>query len=146
MTDSATPHQYPDLTAQTDTYPEVADITAVPLVIGIVAGEVSGDSLGADFMQQMNNLRDDIIWVGVGGTKMQAQGLQSIFPLSRLAVMGLVEVIAQLPDLLKARRELLAAFKTANIDWFIGIDAPDFNLRVAKKLIQAHGPLHVLRL
>ena len=85
-------------------------------------------------MQQMNNLRDDIVWVGVGGTKMQAQGLNSIFPLSRLAVMGLVEVMGQLPDLLKARRELLAAFKKADIDWFIGIDAPDFNLRVSKKL------------
>ena len=105
-----------------------------PLVIGIVAGEVSGDSLGADFMQQMNALRDDIIWVGVGGTQMQAQGLQSIFPLSRLAVMGLVEVLSQLPDLLKARRELLDAFAAADIDWFVGIDAPDFNLRVAKKL------------
>lgn len=105
-----------------------------PLVIGIVAGEVSGDSLGADFMQQMNNLRGDIVWVGVGGAKMAAQGLQSIFPLSRLAVMGLVEVLSQLPDLLKARREILAAFKTANINLFIGIDAPDFNLRVAKKL------------
>lgn len=105
-----------------------------PLVIGIVAGEVSGDSLGADFMEQMNNLRDDIVWVGVGGEKMQAQGLHSIFPLSRLAVMGLVEVLSQLPDLLKARRELLAAFRDAQIDWFIGIDAPDFNLRVAKKL------------
>lgn len=119
----------------------VSEITAAsykkkpePLVIGIVAGEVSGDSLGADFMQQMNNLRDDIVWVGVGGAKMQAQGLQSIFPLSRLAVMGLVEVLAQLSDLFKARRELLAAFKSAGIDWFIGIDAPDFNLRVAKKL------------
>ena len=85
-------------------------------------------------MQQMNNLRDDIVWVGVGGTKMQEQGLNSIFPLSRLAVMGLVEVMGQLPDLLKARRELLAAFKKADIDWFIGIDAPDFNLRVSKKL------------
>ncbi len=104
------------------------------LVIGIVAGEVSGDSLGADFMQQMNKLRDDIVWVGVGGAKMQAQGLQSIFPLSRLAVMGLVEIVAQLSDLFKARSELLAAFKAADIDWFIGIDAPDFNLRVAKKL------------
>ena len=104
------------------------------LVIGIVAGEVSGDSLGADFMQQMNKLRDDIVWIGVGGAKMQAQGLQSIFPLSRLAVMGLVEIMAQLSDLFKARAELLAAFKAADIDWFIGIDAPDFNLRVAKKL------------
>ena len=131
MTDTAT--FQPDLTAPFDTY-ELATITREPLVIGIVAGEVSGDSLGADFMQQMNNLRNDIVWVGVGGTKMQAQGLNSIFPLSRLAVMGLVEVMGQLPDLLKARRELLAAFKKADIDWFIGIDAPDFNLRVSKKL------------
>ena len=105
-----------------------------PLVIGIVAGEVSGDSLGADFMAQMNNLVADIVWIGVGGAKMQAQGLQSIFPLERLAVMGLVEVMSQLPDLLKARRELLTAFRKSNIDLFIGIDAPDFNLRVAKKL------------
>ena len=122
-----------DLTVPFDTH-EMANVAREPLVIGIVAGEISGDSLGADFMQQMNNIRDDIVWVGVGGTKMQEQGLNSIFPLSRLAVMGLVEVMGQLPDLLKARRELLAAFKKADIDWFIGIDAPDFNLRVSKKL------------
>ncbi|WP_227685673.1 lipid-A-disaccharide synthase [Psychrobacter sp. NZS113] len=128
MTDFSTPDKYTELTEQTP------ELKSTPLVIGIVAGEVSGDSLGADFMQQMNNLRDDIVWVGVGGSMMEAQGLQSIFPLSRLAVMGLVEVMGQLPDLLKARRELLSAFKSANIDWFIGIDAPDFNLRVSKKL------------
>ena len=134
MTDSATFDEHTDLTGETATYPQLLQSKDAPLVIGIVAGEVSGDSLGADFMQQMNNLRDDIVWVGVGGTKMQAQGLQSIFPLARLAVMGLVEVMAQLPDLLKARRELLTAFDAADIDWFIGIDAPDFNLRVSKKL------------
>ncbi|MEN6670127.1 lipid-A-disaccharide synthase [Psychrobacter sp. B38] len=145
MKDSATPDKDTDLTDQTATKylpdsqakPQVEtqfEAKAAPLVIGIVAGEVSGDSLGADFMQQLNNLRDDIVWVGVGGPKMQAQGLQSIFPLERLAVMGLVEVMSQLPDLLKARRELLTAFKAAAIDWFIGIDAPDFNLRVSKKL------------
>ncbi len=132
MTDTVTPQT--DLTVPSDINNELAIIERKPLVIGIVAGEISGDSLGADFMQQMNNLRDEIIWVGVGGSKMEAQGLKSIFPLSRLAVMGLVEVMGQLPDLLKARRELLTAFKTANIDWFIGIDAPDFNLRVSKKL------------
>lgn len=135
MTDSISYAKDTELIHQaTDQHLAVLVTAARPLVIGIVAGEVSGDSLGADFMQQMNNLRDDIVWVGVGGTKMQAQGLQSIFPLSRLAVMGLVEVLAQLSDLFKARRELLTAFKSANIDWFIGIDAPDFNLRVAKKL------------
>lgn len=109
-------------------------VSPKPLVVGIVAGEASGDSLGADFMSQVNDLIDDVVWIGVGGPKMQAQGLQSLFPLDRLAVMGLVEVMSQLPDLLKARSELVAAFSKAQIDWFIGIDAPDFNLRVAKKL------------
>lgn len=140
MNDFAVPNEHTEPDKHTDsTNPiatdlQVSESKAKSLVIGIVAGEVSGDSLGADFMQQMNNFRDDIVWVGVGGPKMQAQGLQSIFPLDRLAVMGLVEVMSQLPDLLKARRELLTAFKAANIDWFIGIDAPDFNLRVSKKL------------
>jgi len=134
MTDSATSHSHTDLVSQTEADSRRPNRHLAPLVIGIVAGEVSGDSLGADFMQQMNNLRDDIVWVGVGGPKMQAQGLQSIFPLERLAVMGLVEVMSQLPDLLKARRELLSAFGVASIDWFVGIDAPDFNLRVSKKL------------
>lgn len=134
MTDSATSHHHTDLIHQAETDLQLPNVKATSLVIGIVAGEVSGDSLGADFMRQMNNLRDDIVWVGVGGTKMQAQGLQSIFPLERLAVMGLVEVMSQLPDLLKARRELMSAFKAASIDWFVGIDAPDFNLRVSKKL------------
>ena len=134
MTDSATSHSHTDLVSQTEADSQRPNRHLAPLVIGIVAGEVSGDSLGADFMQQMNNLRDDIVWVGVGGPKMQAQGLQSIFPLERLAVMGLVEVMSQLPDLLKARRELLDTFEVASIDWFVGIDAPDFNLRVSKKL------------
>lgn len=110
------------------------DVVYRPLVIGIVAGEVSGDALGADFMRQMNNLRDDIVWVGVGGNQMQAEGLTSVIDMSRLAVMGLIEVIKHLPDLFKARDEILAAFDTANIDMFIGIDAPDFNLRLGKVL------------
>ena len=140
MNDFAVPNEHTEPDKHTDstnliaTDLQVSESKTKSLVIGIVAGEVSGDSLGADFMQQMNNFRDDIVWVGVGGPKMQAQGLQSIFPLDRLAVMGLVEVMSQLLDLLKARRELLSAFKAANIDWFIGIDAPDFNLSVSKKL------------
>lgn len=105
-----------------------------PLVIGIVAGEASGDALGADFMRQMNNLCDEIVWVGVGGSKMQAEGLQPLFDMQRLSVMGLFEVLTHLPDLLAARRELLDAFSKAQLDWFVGIDAPDFNLRVSKQL------------
>ena len=63
--------------------------------MGIVAGEVSEDGLGADFMQQMNNLRDDIVWVKQADPRCKRR-LQSLFPLSRLAVMGLVEVVAYL--------------------------------------------------
>ncbi|WP_230660220.1 lipid-A-disaccharide synthase [Psychrobacter sp. I-STPA10] len=127
----------PPLTADPSTQVAITENQPVqlqPLVIGIVAGEASGDSLGADFMRQMNALCDDIVWVGVGGELMQAQGLQPLFAMSRLSVMGLVEVVGHLPDLLKARRQLIQAFTKAKIDWFIGIDAPDFNLRVAKKL------------
>lgn len=105
-----------------------------PIVIGIVAGEVSGDALGADLMRQINNLRDDIVWVGVGGSQMQAQGLTSVLDMNRLAVMGLVEVVKHLPDLFKARDEILAEFDKQKIDIFIGIDAPDFNLRLGKIL------------
>ena len=105
-----------------------------PLTIGIVAGEISGDALGADFMHQMNNLRDDITWVGVGGSKMQALGLKSIIDMSRLSVMGLVEVISHLSDLFAARDEILQTFFDKKIDIFVGIDAPDFNLRLGKKL------------
>lgn len=104
------------------------------LVIGIVAGEVSGDKLGAVLMRQMQAFYPNIEWVGVGGQQMQAQGLIGLFDMSRLSVMGLIEVIRHLPDLLKAKNTLLSAFKTANIDMFIGIDAPDFNLRLGKVL------------
>lgn len=111
------------------------NINAVrPLTIGIVAGEVSGDILGADFMRQMNNLRDDIVWVGVGGSQMQAEGLTSIIDMSRLSVMGLVEVVSHLSDLFDARDTILQTFFDKKIDIFIGIDAPDFNLRLGKKL------------
>lgn len=104
------------------------------LTIGIVAGEVSGDALGGDFMQQMNALHPNIRWVGVGGRSMAAQGLSSVIDMGRLSVMGLAEVMMHLPDLLKAKKQIIAAFKTHQIDLFIGIDAPDFNLRVGKIL------------
>ncbi|WP_294033475.1 lipid-A-disaccharide synthase [uncultured Moraxella sp.] len=105
-----------------------------PLTIGIVAGEVSGDALGADFMQKMNAIHPHIRWVGVGGAQMMAQGLDSVIQMSRLSVMGLVEVIKHLPDLLRAKKEILTAFDDTKIDVFVGIDAPDFNLRLGKVL------------
>lgn len=105
-----------------------------PLTIGIVAGEVSGDVLGGDFMAKMNALHPNITWVGVGGTNMNRQGLSSVIDMTRLSVMGIGEVITHLPDLLSAKKQILSAFAQAKIDIFIGIDAPDFNLRVAQSL------------
>lgn len=104
------------------------------LTIGVVAGEVSGDSLGADFIRSMRAICPDVRFVGVGGVAMQEAGLVSVIDMTRLSVMGIVEVVTHLPDLLHAKREILAAFDHAKIDVFIGIDAPDFNLRLGKIL------------
>ncbi|MDO4451123.1 MAG: lipid-A-disaccharide synthase [Moraxella sp.] len=105
-----------------------------PLTIGIVCAEPSGDALGVDFITKMNAIHPNITWVGVGGTLMQNAGLHSLIDMSRLSVMGLVEVIKHLPDLLSAKREILDAFFAQKIDIFVGIDAPDFNLRLGKTL------------
>lgn len=110
--------------------------TDEPLTIGIVAGEVSGDALGADFMAKMNAIYPHVRWVGVGGDLMCQQGLDSLIDMKRLSVMGIGEVIKHLPDLLLAKKEIIEAFLGIGIDIFLGIDAPDFNLRLAKTLKQ----------
>lgn len=102
--------------------------------IGIVAGEISGDGLGAKFMLAMRAICPQVQFVGVGGAKMQALGLSSIIKMERLSVMGLVEVVKHLPDLWSAKTQILHAFEQARIDMFVGIDSPDFNLRLGKVL------------
>lgn len=110
--------------------------TDKPLTIGIVAGEVSGDALGADFMTKMNAICPNVRWIGVGGEMMSKAGLDSLIDMNRLSVMGIGEVVKHLPDLLLAKKEILDEFLSIGIDIFIGIDAPDFNLRLAKSLKQ----------
>lgn len=85
-------------------------------------------------MQAMRTICPSVRFVGVGGTKMQAMGLVSIIEMERLSVMGLVEVVRHLPDLLRAKQEILDEFFRTKIDVFVGIDAPDFNLRLGKVL------------
>ncbi len=102
--------------------------------IGIVAGEASGDLLGSHLMQALKLKRPDIEFVGIAGPKMMGEGAQSLFPIERLSVRGYVEVIKHLFGLLRLRRQLLNHFLTNRIDLFIGIDAPDFNFWLEKKL------------
>lgn len=102
--------------------------------IGIVAGEASGDLLGSHLIQALKSKRSDIEFVGIAGPKMIGEGAQSLFPIERLSVRGYIEVIKHLFGLLKLRRQLLKHFLTNHIDLFIGVDAPDFNFWLEKKL------------
>jgi len=103
----------------------------------LVAGEASGDILGAGLMRALKQRHPHIEFIGVGGPLMEAEGMQSYFPMERLAVMGLVEVLGRLRELLARRKELVATLIDQRPDVFIGIDAPDFNLNIELRLRQA---------
>ena len=111
---------------------------ADPIQIGIVAGEKSGDILGAGLIAALQKRHPDAEFVGIGGPDMESLGFQSLFPMERLSVMGFVEPLGRLPELLYIKRKLEAYFKACLPSIFIGIDSPDFNLRIEETLKAHH--------
>ena len=104
------------------------------LRIGIVANEPSGDLLGGALAAEIRALAPDAHLVGVAGPRMLEAGCETLFPLERLSVMGFAEVLAHLPELLRLRGQLLRHFRAEPPAVFIGIDAPDFNLGLERRL------------
>jgi len=102
--------------------------------IGIIAGEPSGDVLAAGLIKALRQHYPDAVFEGIGGQYMQQQGFLSLFDMEELSVMGLVEVLRHLPRLLEIKRSVIEHFVQQPPDVFIGVDAPDFNLRVERAL------------
>ena len=104
------------------------------LRIALVAGEASGDVLGASLIQAIKIRHPDAEFFGIGGPKMIAAGLTSAYEQEKLAVRGAVEVLKHLPEILGIRRGILAQLKAWQPDVMVGIDAPDFNLPIERQL------------
>ena len=107
---------------------------AAPVTVGIVAGEVSGDALGATLIEAARERLPHVRFAGIAGPKMAAAGCDVWVPSEKLAVRGLVEVVRHLPGLVAVRRGLTARLLAERVPLFIGIDAPDFNLGLERKL------------
>ena len=103
-------------------------------VYALIAGENSGDNLGAGLIRALRFVDNHAIFIGIGGPKMIAEGLKSYVNMEELSVMGLTEVLLRLPRILKIRRKIIKRLIDANPCVFIGIDSPDFNLYVEQKL------------
>src|SRR6202789_267078 len=116
------------------------DSMSGPLRVGLVAGEASGDTLGADLIHALHRLAPGTTFFGVAGPKMQAAGCEVWEPSESLAVMGLFEVLRDLPRLVRLLARIRERFLAARPDVFVGIDAPDTNLRLARRLHAAGIP------
>ncbi|MGC4027592.1 MAG: lipid-A-disaccharide synthase [Steroidobacteraceae bacterium] len=108
------------------------------LRIGLVAGEASGDLLGAALIEALRRQRPDIDFAGVAGPRMRAAGCQVLASSEELAVMGFVEPLRHLPRLMALRSRLRREFLSGGYDAFVGIDAPAFNLGLERRL-REHG-------
>ncbi len=116
-----------------------------PLKLAVVAGEVSGDLLGADLVSALRSRHDvSVELVGIGGDALQAQGLKSLFDFSELSIMGFTQVISRLPQLLRRIRQTADAIVQARPDVLVIVDSPDFTHRVAKRVRAALPDLPIV--
>ena len=107
---------------------------------GLVAGEASGDNLGAPLIEAIRARDPGARFVGIAGPRMRAAGCEAWFDAEELAVMGLAEVLRHLPRLLRLRRDLIGRLLAAPPEVHVGIDSPEFNLRVSRALKQRGVP------
>ena len=108
--------------------------------IAILAGEPSGDLIAGQLMAYINSKEKNVEFIGVGGPSMKQQGLKSFFDYSNLSLYGVFQVIPNIPKLVFLRYKLIKYLKNEKPDIFIGVDAPDFNFYIEKKLKQSDIP------
>jgi lipid-A-disaccharide synthase len=120
-------------------------LTNRKLKIGIVVGEVSGDTLGVKLMRSFREQGIDAKFEGIGGPQMIAEGFNSYYPMETLSVMGIVEVLKDLKKLFAVRDGLINQWTEQPVDIFIGIDAPDFNLRLSKSIKEKNLPIKTVQ-
>jgi len=106
----------------------------MPVTVGIVAGEASGDALAATLITAVRDAHPHVRFAGIAGPRMEAAGCEAWVPMEKLAVRGFSEVVAHLPELLRIRRDIGRRFVRAGVPLFVGVDAPDFNLGLERKL------------
>jgi len=108
-------------------------------------GEVSGDTLGASLIRRFREQGIDAEFEGIGGPQMMAEGFKSYYPMDILSVMGIVEVLKDIRKLFAVRDGLVENWTKDPVDVFIGIDAPDFNLRLSKSIKQRQLPIKTVQ-
>lgn len=122
------------------THAQADMVSSRKLTIAIIAGEASGDILGAGLIRSLRNRYPNARFVGIGGDEMNAEGFHSLVPMERLSVMGLVEVLGRIRELFSIRARLLDYLFTTPPDVVIGIDSPDFTLAIERRCREAGIP------